>query len=117
MAAGRHRIKCEQGATFRLVATYKDSTGDPVDLTDCSARMQVRRSTDSDAVLLDLTSEGVDAAIALGAGGQILVTVGAENTAELPAGRFVYDLELISAGLEVDRLLEGDFVVDPEVTK
>lgn len=118
MAAGRHRIKCEQGTTFRLVATYKDDSGDPVNLTGYSARMQVRRSHASDSTLLDLASTGGSPRITVaGSTGVITVTVPASITAELPAGRFVYDLEIISGGGEVTRIIEGDFVVDPEVTR
>jgi hypothetical protein len=35
----------------------------------------------------------------------------------VPAGRWVYDIELKSAGNEVTRILEGRFIVTPEVTQ
>ena len=42
MAAGIYDIIIEQGATFTLSATWKDSAGAAINLTSYSARMQVR---------------------------------------------------------------------------
>lgn len=115
MAAARHRLKCEQGATFRLVGTYRGSDGEPVDLTGCTARMQVRRRAGAEPVLLDLSSgDGITLG---GIAGTVAIVIDADTTADLPDGRFAYDLEIESDGGEVTRLLEGDFVVDPEVTR
>jgi hypothetical protein len=35
----------------------------------------------------------------------------------IPAGRWVYDIELTSVGGEVTRILEGRFIVTAEVTQ
>jgi len=47
--------------------------------------------------------------------GRINVTVGANITADIASGRYVYDLVLDSGGT-VTRLLEGKFVVTGAVT-
>ena len=42
MAAGKYSFVIEQGATLDFEVQYKDSSGDPIDLTDYSGRLQIR---------------------------------------------------------------------------
>jgi hypothetical protein len=51
-----------------------------------------------------------------GAAGTIVITIDADYTSDLNDGSYVYDLELTSSTGTVTRLLEGQFVVTPEVT-
>jgi hypothetical protein len=76
--------------------------------------MQVRRSANDSLKLLDLVSP---TNITLNSSGQIVVNATATAMAAVPAGRYVYDLEVESAGGEVTTLIEGRFVVKPEVTQ
>ena len=39
MPAGRYSFNIEQGATLDIEVQYKDSSGNPIDLTDYSGRM------------------------------------------------------------------------------
>lgn len=60
----------------------------------------------------------LNAAITLGgAAGTIVITIDADYTSKLNDGSYVYDLELTSSSNVVTRLLEGQFVVTPEVTE
>jgi len=111
---GQYDILAPQGATFNEIFTYKVG-GTPVNLTGYSARMQVRRTPSSDIKILDLVSP---AGITLGgATGQISVNVSAAGMAEVDAGKYRYDLEIISGSGTVTRLLEGVFYVTAEVTR
>ena len=57
MAAGRYSFVIEQGSTTDFEIIYKDSAGDPIDLTDYQARMQIRASqTGSSDIYLTLSS-------------------------------------------------------------
>lgn len=51
-----------------------------------------------------------------GTAGTIVITIDADYTSALNDGTYVYDLELTSSSGTVTRLLEGQFVVTPEVT-
>ena len=42
MAAGRYSFIIEQGSTVSFEIQYADSSGDPIDLTHYTARMQLR---------------------------------------------------------------------------
>ena len=115
MPAGNYDITCDQGATFSRVITWKNSNGTPIDLTNYTARMQVRANYPSTAVVLSLTTE--NAGIALGGVlGTITLAATATATAAIAADEYVYDLEMIT-GSQVTRLVEGTFTVTPEVTR
>lgn len=124
MTAATHNIIAEQGATFAQIFTCRDEAGVLVNLTGFTARMQVRASYDSDAKLLDLTTENSGIVLG-GAAGTISVLASAAQMAAfvVPAlsvkpPRLVcfYDLELV-LGSVVERLLQGSFTVVREVTR
>lgn len=78
--------------------------------------MQVRSTVEASEVLLELTT--VNNRIVLGgAAGTIELIVAANVTTALTPGLYVYDLELVSGGGEVTRLIEGNFNVKAEVTR
>lgn len=113
--AGTHDFICDQGATFRRIITWQDSTGLPVNLTGYTARMQVRATIDSGSTLLSLTTEngGIDLG---GTAGTVTLTATATQTAAVAAGCYVYDIELVINSTVV-RLVQGQFTVDAEVTR
>jgi hypothetical protein len=116
MAAAKKNIIIEKGATFIMNLTWKDGTGTPIDLTTYQARMQVRKSYTSDTKLLDLTTENGGIVLG-GTAGTIHIEGDAADTAaiaeSIKAG--VYDLEMV-VGPIVDRMLEGEADIRPEVT-
>lgn len=116
MPAGRAKLTIDQGSTWRAILTAKGSDRVPIDLTGYTARMQVRPSIPSATVLANLTTENGGIEIEPLAG-EITLMLTDEQTAALPSGTWVYDLELVSAGGEVTRTIEGGFVVRPEVTR
>jgi hypothetical protein len=115
MIAGTYKITCDQGATFERVFTVKDGNGDLLNLTGYTARMQVRPEIDSAEVLVELTTQNGRIVLG-GVAGTIALSLDAGITAEIDKDG-VYDLEIISAGGDVYRVLKGRFVLDPEVTR
>jgi len=109
-------IEIEQGATFSRLFRWKDSAGDPVDLTGYTARMQIRRKYSSTTVEYSATTENGD--IVLGdALGTIQLDISAANTALLTCSSGVYDLELIASDNVVTRFVQGTVTVSREVTR
>ena len=115
MLAGTYKITCDQGATFERVITVKDSTGTPMNLTGYTARMQVRREIESSTTLVELTTQNGRITLG-GAAGTITLSMNAATTAAIE-DEGVYDLEIISSGGAVHRVLKGRFVLDLEVTR
>jgi len=119
MAAGKYDITIEQGSTFTLNLSYKDSDGAVVDLSvGYTGRMKIRESTGGTIIA---STESGDSpkntlSIALAASGNnIIVTMTAANTAALDFDNAVYDLELV-AGTTVDRIIEGRVFLSKEIT-
>lgn len=114
MSAGVYKIWCEQGATLNLPLQWNDGTGNGVNLSGYTAKMQVRSAQDSATSVLELST--ANGRIALTNTGSITLLVDATTTGALAIGQYVYDLELTS-GTTVYRLLEGFFIVDGQVTR
>jgi hypothetical protein len=112
--AGEYNFTIEQGATFNLLMTWRiDNVA--VNLTGYIARLQARIDVDETDTILSLTT---GAGITLGgAAGTISLDQTATQTALLPKGEYVYDLELQSSGGIVTRLLQGELNISAEVTR
>ena len=108
--SGKHNIVAEQGATFNLNFRV-ETDGTAWNLSDYTFAMQVRRSTSSNTTLLNITSATMTNL------GHVSVSVPATTMNTVAAGRWVYDIELTSSGGEVTRILEGRFIVTPQVTR
>ena len=103
------------GATFSKVIRYK-ADGANVNLSGYTARMQIRPTAASATTTLALTTENSRIALG-GTAGTITLSISATDTAAITAGRYVYDLELVSAGGIVTRLLQGIVTVSANVTR
>ena len=129
MAAGRYLLTIEQGSTTDLLLEWKDSNGEPVDLTGYSARMQIRPSVDSsttylsitdtlsnDGTGLNLTPESASVVLPR-TSGSIGLFISAQTSSNLSFSEGVYDIELESSTGVVTRLLEGLVKLSKEVTR
>lgn len=115
MAAATYNFTIEQGATLTKTFVW-NSGGSPVNLTGYTAKMQVRASSASEEVLLELSSANNNIAITV-ATGTIVLTFSAVTTAAIAWRRGKYDLELTSGDGTVTRLVEGVITVSREITR
>lgn len=114
MTPGRINFTCPQGSTFSRHLVYKIDDV-PVNLSGYSARMQVRELHESDEYLVYLQQ---NSGITLGgSAGTIDILIDDTTTANFIIGDHVYDLEVESPSGITDRLIEGRFLVTPEVTR
>jgi len=128
MLAGTYTMFCEQGTTFVRILEIQypdpaDPTGEtylPFDLSGYTGRMQVRRTMDSPTTMLNLSDTVVNGSQVemrpAGDNNSIRIYISDEATATLETSG-VYDLEIENSGGEVSRVLQGDFVVSPQVTR
>jgi len=100
----------DQGSDFTITINYNNEDGSSKDLSGYSARSQMRRSYYSTSAVT-LTANISDSS-----NGEITLSLAANTTANLKAGRYVYDLEVFT-GASVTRVVEGIITVLPEVTK
>jgi hypothetical protein len=112
--AGLYDITIYQGATFNLLMTWKIDDVN-VNLTGYTARLQGRVSLDDTETILSLTTgNGITLG---GAAGTITLNRTAIQTTLLEPGSYIYDLELVSDGGLVTRLLAGELIISGEVTR
>jgi hypothetical protein len=112
MSAGYQELFLEQGTTFVTTITLDDVYGTPYDLTNVTAKSQVRKSYYSTSPTADFVIS-----IPVPTNGSITLTLGSEQTSNIAAGRYVYDVIIKDQANTVTRVLEGIVNVIPQVTR
>ena len=121
-SAGIHNLLCDQGATFRKTLTMLASDGTTaIDLTGFTARMKIKDEVGGTLIKSLSSSSGGGLTIGGASGqttnGEIDILISASDTASFSAPLdAVYDLEIESNTGVVDRVLQGKFIINPEVT-
>lgn len=108
--ATKANLFIDQGATFETVLTLTDEDGNILDLSSSNAASQMRKSYSSSLAAQFSTSINVSA-------GEITLSLSANQTGNLVAGRYVYDVELTDAANSVTRIVEGIVTINPQVTR
>ena len=128
MAAGKYSFVIEQGSTTNFEIQYKDSSNNPIDLSQYTGRMMVRSgyADGSPTTYIALTSvldadgTGLNFSGSNGTtpptSGSIGICISAASSSALTFNEAFYDLEIVS-GSSVTRLLEGKVRLSREVTR
>ena len=110
-------ISIDQGADFARVLTLKSDAVTTINLTGYTFRGQAREAYDSKNAAFSFTlaikNQGTNQ-------GQVDWTLANSITTALKLSEakvYVYDVEMVSPGGLVTRILEGTATVKPEVTK
>lgn len=106
--ATKANMVIDQGSTFATAIEIIDDNDEAVILTGFTARGQIRKHYSS--------SNSVSFTTTL-ANGSLVISLTANQTSNMVAGRYVYDIELIDPANTVLRILEGIVTVTPEVTR
>ena len=134
MAAGKYSFTIEQGATLDFEIQYRDSNGNPIDLTNYTGKMEIRSGySGSGATYLTLTSSLGD--IYLKTSGNTFLSFSGSNLTTPPtsgsigiyagwattdvlnfSGKAYYDLEITSGSIRT-RILEGLVQLSKQVTQ
>ena len=100
----------DQGSDFSFSVDLTTATGS-LDLTGHASRGQIRKSyTSSTATDFAISINVVDS--------ELIASLTAAQTAALKPGRYVYDIEILSADATpiITRVVEGQLDVTPRVT-
>lgn len=114
MSAGYQELFLEQGATFNTLISLDDVYGQSYNLQNYSASSQMRKSyySSNATAVFSTTVNGVN--------GEILISLNANQTANIAPGRYVYDILIYNpsnAANTTIRVLEGIINVTPRVTR
>lgn len=102
----------DQGTTWNNVIYINDDvSGANINLSSYSVRSQLRRNPYARSAAGNIICEITDTA-----NGEITMSMDSSNTANIKAGRYTFDVELV-LGTIIYRILEGIIHVTPENTK
>lgn len=103
----------DQGSSFSTTVNIIDEvTNTPMNVANYVLSSQLRRSFYSANASGNLTCTIADANI-----GRINLTMTAANTANIKAGRYVFDVKATDPANITSRILEGLITVTPQVTR
>lgn len=103
----------DQGTTFNTIINLSDDlTNANINVSGYTVRSQMRRSYYSVNATANLVCTITDSA-----NGEITLSLPANTTANIKAGRYLFDLETVDTTGTVTRPLEGIITVTPEVTR
>jgi hypothetical protein len=100
----------DQGTTYSTSIDVLDDYNNQIDLTGYSAAAMMRKHYASSNATSFVTVVNVSTS-------QITLSLTANTTANLIAGRYVYDCELTDTGGKISRLVEGIVTITPQVTR
>jgi hypothetical protein len=134
MSAGKYSFTIEQGATLDFEIQYKDSSGNPIDLTGYTGAMQIRSNySGSGTTYLTFTSSLIDTTPDKTSSSVFLCFEGSNQTKPTTSGSIgiyagyaateglsftdqaYYDLEITSGSIRT-RILEGRVNLSKQVT-
>ena len=105
-------ISIDQGSTFSSTVTVEGSDGLVFNLTGYTVRGQIRKSYTSTSFT------AFTAAVLSAVNGTITVSLSAQQTLALAAGRYRYDVEVVQTSTgNVTRVVEGQVEISARVTK
>lgn len=99
----------DQGTTYSTKLKLADTDGNGVNLTGYSATGQIRKHYTS--------SNSVSFTTSLNSLGDVVLSLTANATANMAAGRYVYDIELTDTTGRISRIIEGIVTITPNVTR
>tara|TARA_B100001109_G_scaffold170697_1_gene139420 strand:+ start:73 stop:408 length:336 start_codon:yes stop_codon:yes gene_type:complete len=101
----------DQGSDFTITLSLTNSVDDALNLSGNTFLGQVRKSHGSNTVKATFTTTND------GVGGNLTVSLTDTQTAALESGRYVYDiLQTDGSGVKT-RLIEGQLIVTPSVSR
>ena len=101
----------DQGADFNTVLTLTNAAGTgPLNLTGSTFSCQIRKNYTSSTAIT------VTVAIQDALEGELVLSIDDSVTTGIKAGRYVYDIEMVMAGVK-SRIVEGLVIVSPQVTQ
>ena len=101
----------DQGSDFSITVSLTDATDSALSLAGSSFLAQVRKSHGSNTVKATFSTSND------GVGGNLTMNLTDIQTAALESGRYVYDVLQTDASGDKKRLIEGQLIVTPSVSR
>ena len=105
-------LTVDQGSNFESTIDLVSDDGAVINVAGYVFTGQLRKSYYSANATANLTLTIVNAA-----NGNVKVSISAANTANIKAGRYLYDIKMRDTSNTVTRLVEGVITITPQVTR
>ncbi len=113
-----YNVTIDQGANWFLNINYDNPDGTPINLAGYSAALQMRSLPETPTAVLSLSSSAGGGITITAATGLVAITATATQTRAIDEGTYYYDCEITDTFTGVvTRLVQGQAVVTPEVTR
>jgi len=104
-------IFIDQGTDFSITVDVTQADGNALNLTGYSAAAQIRKTYGSSSASATFTTS-ISAA-----SGQVTMSLTDTQTSNIASGRYVYDLNITSGAGVTTRVVEGQAIITPGVTR
>lgn len=104
-------IFIDQGTDFSITVDVTDTSGGALNMSGYSAAAQIRKTYGSSTVSSSFTTSIAEIS------GQVTLSLTDTQTTALESGRYVYDLNVTSSSGQTTRVVEGQAIVTPGVTR
>jgi hypothetical protein len=101
----------DAGSDYSNIITVSSTNGQPLNLSGYTVASQMRKSYSSS------TSYAFTASVYDAANGKVRLQLSASNSSAIPAGRWLYDVEITSASGSKTRVVEGIVTITPQITQ
>lgn len=101
----------DQGSFYGTYITVAGTDGAPLDLSNYTVASQMRKSYQSSAAY------NFTCSITNPLAGRVRIELASEQSRLIPAGKYLYDLEVTSSNGQTMRVIEGIVLISPEITK
>ena len=106
----KSNITIDQGTDYEVTINVRDANTTAISLTGFTGQAQLRKYYTS--------SRKYDFGVIVSANtGEVTLAMSAANTANIAAGRYVYDCVLVSNTNVVSRIVEGIVTINPRVSR
>lgn len=105
-------LTLDQGTTFETTLDLAADDGTPINLTNYAFQAQIRKSYYSANATANITTTIADAV-----NGKLRLSMTSANTANVKAGRYLYDVKMTTSSGVTSRIIEGIITVTPQVSK
>ena len=105
-------LTIDQGANLSSTIDLTNDDNTPINLANTSFTAQIRKSYYSTNPTANITVTIEDSA-----NGRVRLSIDAANTANIKAGRYLYDLKMVDASNTHIRVIEGIVTITPQVTR
>ena len=110
--ANQVELYCDQGTDFSYQLDLSNDDGSGLNVTNYIFTSSVRKSYYSSSVTANMT-----VTVLSEANGNVQLSMNSSTTANIPAGRYLYDVKMKNDSNTAFRVIEGIITVYPQVTK